>query len=54
MTRNNLSLDEAQARIATQWPTEEKVARADFVIRTDGTHAETEAQVTRIYSQLRV
>ena len=52
MARNNLSLEEARARIATQWPTEEKVARTDFVIWTDGTHADTQAQVAQTYAQL--
>lgn len=53
MARGDLSADEARARIATQWPTEARVARADYVIRTDGTHAETEAQVARTFAQLR-
>jgi dephospho-CoA kinase len=52
MARNNLTREEARARLATQWPTDEKVARADFVITTDGTHADTEAQVARVYELL--
>ena len=48
-------LTETQARqiIAAQMPTEEKAAKADFVIRTDGTLAETDAQVHAILDQLR-
>ena len=45
MSRDRLDPEEARARIAAQWPIEEKVRRADHVIRTDGTFAETEAQV---------
>ncbi|HXW05235.1 MAG TPA: dephospho-CoA kinase [Vicinamibacterales bacterium] len=52
MRRSNLSLEEARARVATQWPTDEKVARADYVISTDGTFAETEAQVESTYALL--
>jgi dephospho-CoA kinase len=46
---------ETQARqiVAAQMPTEEKAARANFVIRTDGRHAETDAQVQKIFDQLR-
>ena len=35
----------ARQRLAAQWPTDEKVARADFVIRTDGLFEETDRQV---------
>jgi dephospho-CoA kinase len=47
-------LDEAQARqrIAAQMPAEEKAARADYVIRTDGSFAETDAQIERIWGEL--
>jgi dephospho-CoA kinase len=53
MVRNRLTKEEALARIATQWPTDEKIARANYVIRTDGTHADTEAQVARTFAHLR-
>jgi len=39
---------EARQRIAAQWPTEEKTARADYVIATGGTFEETDAQVDRV------
>jgi dephospho-CoA kinase len=53
MTRDGLSREDAQRRIASQWPIEEKVKRADHVIRTDGTYADTDAQVTRLVDRLR-
>jgi dephospho-CoA kinase len=43
---------DARARIAAQWPLEEKARRADDVIDTSGTFAETEAQVGRIWRRL--
>jgi dephospho-CoA kinase len=52
MARNGLSYAEARARIAAQWPIEEKARRADYVIRTDGTFAETEAQVRTTFRSL--
>ena len=42
----------ARQRLAAQWPTEKKTARADFVINTDGSFAETDAQVDEIYRLL--
>ena len=38
----------ARQRLAAQWPTEKKTARADFVINTEGSFAETDAQVEEI------
>lgn len=52
MARDGLSADEARARLAAQWPIEEKVARADYVIRTDGSHAETDRQVRTVFESL--
>ena len=52
MRRDGLSHREAQTRVTSQWPIEEKARRADYVIRTDGSIAETEAQVREIFSQL--
>jgi dephospho-CoA kinase len=43
---------EARQRLAAQWPTPEKTARADFVIHTDGTLAETDVQVDRLFEEL--
>jgi dephospho-CoA kinase len=48
MARDGLGREDAERRIAAQLPIEEKVRRADYVIRTDGTFAETDAQVARV------
>jgi dephospho-CoA kinase len=48
MAREGMAKPEALARIAAQLPIAEKVRRADFVIRTDGTKAETVGQVDRL------
>ncbi len=48
------SRDEAERRIAAQLPTAEKTRRADRVIRTDGTLADTDRQVDAIYRELAV
>ncbi len=44
--------DEAERRIAAQLPTEEKTRRADHVIRTDGTLADTDRQVDTVHREL--
>ena len=41
--------EEAGARIAAQWPIAEKIRRADYVIMTDWTFSETEAQVRKVF-----
>jgi dephospho-CoA kinase len=53
MARDGLSREDAQRRIAAQMPIEQKVARADDVVRTDGSKAETDAQVDRLLVRLR-
>jgi dephospho-CoA kinase len=52
MARNGVSEADARARLSAQWPIEEKVRRADYVIRTDGSFAETEAQVKTVFARL--
>lgn len=52
MLRDGLAAADADARIAAQWPIEEKVQRADFVIHTDGAFAETDAQIRDVYQRL--
>lgn len=52
MVRDKLSAPEARARLAAQWPIEEKVARADYVIRTDGPMADTRERVREVYRLL--
>jgi dephospho-CoA kinase len=43
---------EARQRLAAQMPAIDKAARADFVIHTDGSFAETDAQVERLWKKL--
>ncbi len=43
----------ARQRLAAQWPTEDKLSRADFVIRTDGTFDNTDRQVQDIDARIR-
>jgi dephospho-CoA kinase len=45
---------DARARLAAQWSTEEKAAKADYVVRTDGSFTETERQVDQILRDLRM
>ncbi len=53
MLRDGLTREAAERRVAAQLPIEEKVRRADYVIRTDGTFAETDAQVAALLASLR-
>ncbi len=53
MARNNLSREEAAARIAAQMPTEEKLKFADFTIDTSNGFEETRRQVESLYAKLR-
>jgi dephospho-CoA kinase len=50
--RDDATEAEARQRLAAQLPIEEKVARADYVIRTDGTFEQTDAQVRDVLDQL--
>ena len=52
MARDHLDEPAARARLAAQWPIEKKAARADFVIRTDGTFEETDLQVAQVFDAL--
>jgi dephospho-CoA kinase len=52
MQRDGLSEPETRQRLAAQLPIEEKAAKADHVIRTDGTHDETDEQVKRLWKKL--
>lgn len=52
IARDGATEAEARSRIAAQLPTAAKVARADYVIRTDGTFAATEAQVDDVFKAL--
>jgi dephospho-CoA kinase len=52
LIERGLTEDAARQRLAAQWPTEQKVARADFVVTTDGTFEDTDRQVREIYRSL--
>ena len=52
MARDGLTEHDARARLDAQWPIAEKEARADYVIRTDGTAADTGARVRAVHEQL--
>jgi dephospho-CoA kinase len=43
---------DAEQRLAAQMPAEEKASRADFVIRTDGSFADTDRQINETLSAL--
>lgn len=53
MARDRLTEAEARQRLAAQLPIEEKVRRADHVIRTDGPFKETRKQVRDLWARLR-
>ena len=52
MERDNLSEADALQRVGAQLPIDEKVRRADYVIRTDGSFVETERQVREVWKAL--
>ena len=52
LIERGLTEDAARQRLAAQWPTQQKVARADFVVTTDGTFEDTNRQVDEIYRAL--
>jgi len=52
MARDGLSEHDAKARLAAQWPIEEKAKRANHVIWTDRGFAETDRQIRAIYDTL--
>ena len=52
LARAGMSQDEARQRIAAQLPAGEKASRADYVIQTGGTKAETDRQVAGLLAAL--
>jgi dephospho-CoA kinase len=52
MRRDGLSEDEAHQRIAAQMSTDEKAAKATFVIDTNGSVEETNRQVEQVWREL--
>lgn len=53
MARDGVTEADARARIAAQWPIEDKVRQADDVIWTSGSYEETETQVDKVLEGLR-
>jgi dephospho-CoA kinase len=47
-----ISESEARQRLAAQLPLDDKIARADHVIRTDGSYKDTERQVQELHTRL--
>lgn len=45
--------DDADARLAAQWPIEEKLRRADYIIDNSGSVADTRRQVAQLHDSLR-
>ena len=52
LQRETLSRDEILKRIDLQWPEEDKIALADFVIHNDSTEKELLNSISDIYNQL--
>jgi dephospho-CoA kinase len=52
MARDKLTRDAALARLEAQWPIGAKVEKADYVVRTDGTYAETDRLVGKVFEEL--
>jgi dephospho-CoA kinase len=53
MARDHLSREQAERRLAAQLPIASKLDKADYVIHTDGTYAETDNQVAATLTKLR-
>jgi dephospho-CoA kinase len=53
MARNQLTREQAEARIGAQLPSAEKLKYADFSINTSGSFADTRQQVEALYQQLK-
>ena len=54
MARDNATEAEVRQRMAAQLPIADKVARADYVVDTSGTFADTDAAVARILAALAI
>jgi dephospho-CoA kinase len=52
IARDRLSEADARARLAAQWPIEEKARRADYVIPTTGTEDDTVRQVRDVIASI--
>jgi dephospho-CoA kinase len=54
IARDGLSEADARTRMASQFPTADKVAGADYVIWTDGSTDDTDRQVDEVYRALAI
>ena len=54
LVERGLTDDAARQRLAAQWPSERKTSRADFVITTDGSFADTDEQIARVMHSLKM
>ena len=54
LVERGMSELEVHQRMAAQMSAAEKASRADFVIRTDGSFAETDRQVEQVFEKLRM
>lgn len=52
LARDGLTDEEAEARMASQWPLDEKVAVADYVVMNDGDTSQTRARVEEVHATL--
>ena len=50
--RDRISEADAMLRISAQLPIDEKVSRANYVIRTDSTFADVDAEVRKVFERL--
>ena len=53
MERNKMSKEDAERRLAAQLPIDVKAKQATYLIKTDGTFADTDAQVDALIATLR-
>lgn len=54
MARDELTKEEAEKRIASQMPQEEKKRYADYLIDSSGTHADTRRQTAEVLTRLKL
>ena len=52
LNRNTLTREEILKRIEFQWPEQDKTSLADFVIHNDGTEAELNDQIVKLFKKL--
>ncbi len=53
MARDHATVEQAERRMGAQWPIADKVVRADFVVDTSGTFADTDRAVETVLTALR-